>query len=57
MDPITAVSNCVAKGLDLAIKIVEKQPPEVAAELWKMYLADVKEWREFWGKLGIGAKP
>lgn len=52
MDPITAIANCVAKGLDLAIKIVEKQPPEVAAELWKMYLEDVKQWRQFWAETG-----
>lgn len=35
-------------ALGLIGKIVDKQPPEVAAELWRGYLEDVKAWREFW---------
>ena len=53
MDPITAILNCVAKMLDLAIKIVEGQPKEVSAELWKMYLEDARQWREFWKACGV----
>jgi hypothetical protein len=35
------------------MKIVEGQPKEVSAELWKMYLEDVKQWRAFWEKVGL----
>lgn len=31
--------------------VLEKQPPEIAAELWKLHLEDVKAWREFWAPL------
>jgi hypothetical protein len=31
--------------------VLEKQPPDVAAELWRLHLEDVKAWREFWAPL------
>lgn len=41
--------------IELILKIVvlamEGQPPEVRAELWKIYLEDVKAWRAFFQKL------
>jgi hypothetical protein len=39
--------------INLISKIVDGQPPDVRAELWRMYVEDVKAWREFWN----GAKP
>jgi hypothetical protein len=32
-------------------KVIDGQPPEVRAELWKIYVEDVKAWREFWGRV------
>jgi hypothetical protein len=32
-------------------KVIEGQPPEVKADLWRMYVDDVKEWRAFWSRL------
>lgn len=28
-------------------KVIEGQPQEVKADLWRMYVEDVKAWREF----------
>lgn len=56
MDPLTAVCNLANAALNLAEKIIDKQPPEVAAELWKMYMEDARAWRAFWASLGIGPK-
>lgn len=50
MDPLTAFFNALEKGLDLVKTIIEGQPPEVKAELWKIYLEDVKAWRAFFEK-------
>lgn len=50
MDPLTALFNAIEKGFELFKVIIEGQPPEVKAELWKMHLEDVKAWREFWAK-------
>lgn len=51
MDPITAAIKLIEAITKLATVIIESQPPEVRAELWKMHLEDMKAWREFWGKL------
>lgn len=55
MDPLTAILNLTTAMLSLAEKVVEKQPPEVSVELWKMYLEDAKEWRTFWKRFKINA--
>lgn len=39
-DAIIAVAKVVEK-------VIEGQPPDVKAELWRMFLADVKEFRAF----------
>jgi len=39
----------LSKLLDLILVIVEGQSPEVKAELWRLYLEDVKAWRRLWG--------
>jgi hypothetical protein len=36
------------KLIELIMKVIESQPPEVRADLWKMYVDDVKAWRSFW---------
>lgn len=55
MDPLTAAVNLVTALTKFATVIAESQPPEVREELWRMYLQDVKWWRE---KLKIDeAKP
>lgn len=33
--------------IDLIKTVIEGQPSEVRAELWKMYLEDMHNWREF----------
>ena len=35
--------------LQLAQTVIDGQPPDVKAELWRMYLEDVKAWRAFFG--------
>lgn len=57
MDPLTAVCNLANTISQVILKVIDGQPKEVQAELWKMYLVDVQAWRDFWGKLGIGSKP
>jgi len=39
----------IIKIIDLAEKIIEGQPKEVKAELWKIHLEDVKWWRRVFG--------
>lgn len=34
--------------LEIVKIAMEGQPPEVKAELWRLYLEDLKEWRAFW---------
>lgn len=41
--------NVVELALKLALVIVEGQPPEVRAELARMWLKDVKFWRKALG--------
>lgn len=47
MDPVTAALNVIAELTKLATVVIESQPPEVRAELWKIYLDDLKWWRKF----------
>lgn len=41
--------------IELILRIVllamEGQPPDVRADLWRMYVSDVKDWRAFFQKL------
>lgn len=45
MDPISAVIIALT---DLFKEIIKSQPPDVQAELWRMFLEDLKAWRAFW---------
>jgi len=36
--------------LQVILEAMKGQPIEVKAELWKMYVEDIKAWREFWSK-------
>ncbi|HVJ72067.1 MAG TPA: hypothetical protein VM531_11280 [Sphingomicrobium sp.] len=56
MDPITAILRIIEAVTKLATTIIESQPADVQAELWRLHLEDVKAWREFWGKLKLGDK-
>lgn len=47
-DPITAIALAVIAISRLAEKVIETQPKEVAGELWKLHLEDLKAWRAFW---------
>lgn len=52
-DPLIAITAYPYEAAIIAIahlfeKIIESQPPEVRAELWKMYVEDLKAWRAFW---------
>lgn len=42
--------------IKFATSIVESQSPAVKAELWKMHLDDLRQWRAFWAafRSGIG---
>jgi len=51
VDPLTAALIALASVIDLVKEIVKNQPPEVAAELWRLHLEDVKAWREFLKKI------
>ncbi len=35
--------------LRLIEKVIDGQPPDVKAELWRQYVEDVRAWRQFWG--------
>ena len=37
--------------LQIVLEAIKGQPPDVKAELWKMYVADITAWREFWSKV------
>jgi len=37
--------------LKIVLEVIKDQPPEIKAEFWRMYLEDVKKWREFIDKL------
>lgn len=39
--------------LRIILVAIEGQPPDVKAELWKLYLQDVKEWRAFFEKVKL----
>jgi hypothetical protein len=47
MDPLTAFFSAVEAGFKLVSTVIEGQPPDVKAELWKLYLQDVKAFRAF----------
>jgi hypothetical protein len=36
------------KLIELIMRVIDGQPAEVRAELWKMYVEDLRAWREFW---------
>lgn len=36
--------------IELIKVVVEGQPAEVRLELWRMYLEDLRAWREFWSQ-------
>jgi hypothetical protein len=37
------------KACDVFLKIIEGQPENVRAELWTMFIQDLRAWRTFWG--------
>jgi len=37
--------------LQIVLEAIKGQPPDVKAELWRMYIQDIKEWREYWSKV------
>ena len=47
MDPLTELLAFATEVVKLIEKAIDGQPPEVRAELWKLYLDDVRAWREF----------
>jgi len=47
MDPLTAILQLIAELTKLVTVVVDSQPPEVRAELWRLHLEDVKAWRAF----------
>lgn len=47
MDPITSIILAVT---ELLKEVIKSQPPDVQAELWRMFLQDLKDWRAFFGK-------
>ena len=49
-DAIVAICGLVEKAMD-------GQPPEVRADLWRMFVEDVKGWRAFWQAFGDFFKP
>lgn len=36
------------KSLDVILELIKGQPPDVKADLWRMYVEDLKDWRAFW---------
>lgn len=52
MDPLTALFNAIEAGLKLTQTVIEGQPPAVKAEIWKMWIEDVKAFRGFFEKFG-----
>jgi len=38
-------------ALQIVLETIKGQPPDVKAELWRMYIQDIKEWREFWNRV------
>lgn len=51
MDPLTAALE-LAKTIAEIVKLtIESQPPDVRAEIWRLYLEDMKAWRAFWQQL------
>lgn len=53
MDPLTIASilTLIELAERITLAVIEKQPPDVAAELWRIHLEDVKEARKFWKEL------
>ncbi len=52
MDPLTAtILPLVTAALELAKLVIESQPPEVRAELWKLHLERERAFMEFWRAL------
>jgi hypothetical protein len=47
MDPLTAFIELVKALTEFAKTVIASQPPDVQAELWRLYLADLKELRAF----------
>lgn len=42
------IEEIVKLVLEIVKLAMEGQPPDVRAELWRLYLEDVKAWRAFW---------
>ena len=40
------------EGIRLLEKIIDSQPKDVQAQLWNMWLEDLKAWRQFWKDIG-----
>lgn len=55
MADLISVAPYEALGVEickLAETVINSQPKEVQAELWKMHLEDLKAWRAFWQSVG-----
>jgi len=55
VDPLTAALQLVNSILALITAVVESQPPDVRATLWRMHVEDLKEWRAFLKSLKLPA--
>lgn len=51
MDPVTAFCNMITAGINLFVKVIDGQPPDVRARLWELYLQDVEKSRAIWDNL------
>jgi hypothetical protein len=57
LDPLTAALQLVNSILNLIAVVVESQPPDVRATLWRMHVEDLKEWRAFLKSLKLPPEP
>jgi hypothetical protein len=57
LDPLTAALQLVNSILNLIAVVVESQPPDVRATLWRMHVEDLKEWRTFLKSLKLPEPP
>lgn len=51
MDPITAALNLATQIAEIVKIAIEGQPPDVRAELWRLYVQDQIRWHQVWDRI------
>ena len=54
---IDVVLRIIEKALQITEKVIDGQPPDVKAEMWRRYLAETEWWHKLLAKLSDKIEP